>query len=72
MRVYSALFCLAIALPSFGVAAGKDKNDWGRLAQIPGVQTVVVDLRDGRTLKGNVLEFRPDGLSFIDERKLKK
>ncbi len=72
MQKYSAVLCLAIVLPSFGADAGKGKNDWSRLAQVAGVQTVTVDLKSGRTVKGNIVGVRPDSLSFVEQRKLKR
>ncbi len=70
MRVYPLIFCLALALPGFAAGPPNGKNDWGRIARFAGDQTVRISLRDGREIKGSILEFRSDGLTFIEERRL--
>ncbi len=68
MRTRGIAFYLAVMLPAFGAASGK--SDWDRLAQVADTSAVKVHLRDGRALTGNVLEFRPDGLTFMEERRI--
>ncbi len=66
-RSYIACY-LAVVLPA--LAATPEKSDWARLAQLAATQTVKVHLRDGRTLTGSILEFRANGLTFLEDRKV--
>ncbi len=70
-RRYIASY-LAVALTAFAATPGSGKNDWGRLAKLRDTETVKLHLRDGRVLTGSILEFRTDGLTFLDERRVTK
>ncbi len=61
---------LAVVLPA--LAAAPEKSDWANLGQLAATQTVKVHLRDGRTLTGSILEFRANGLTFLENRKVTK
>jgi hypothetical protein len=66
MRSMFLSFWLAATLPAF--AASGAKNDWDRLSRVSKLQTVKVNLRNGRVLKGRIQQFDLDGIRVAEEK----